>query len=270
MIIELLNGEQIDIGAYKLRRLFHFIPMLQKNYETQRVLGGLEVVTDQFYDTRFITVRFMYDVADIYDFYAMRDQWNDIFVRDEPYFIIFKREAGKKWLVRSVGGITVEPNKSRGEFELEFRCEENFSRSRKSVQDLIRDWDANQLQFGMGYDWDVAPVYTFKSGVFTVENLGNAPVDSRDYPFKMEVRGNYPNGFAIHNGATDERFTFNGALKPGDIFILDGVVPTLNGKYVVDMTNMAAITLQPGLNHMFIMGEGTIEQISFDFFYLYK
>ena len=182
MIIEKLNGETIDIEEYKLRRLFHYIPMLEKKYDVQRVLGGREEVTDEYYEVRYITVRFMYSVADIYDFYAMRDKWNDIFIQDEPFYLIFKRENGKKWLVRSVGGVTVEPNKHNGEFEIEFMCEEEYSRSRASVQQLVREWDANQLQFGMGYDWDYKPVYTFKTGVFTVENLGNAPVDSRNYP----------------------------------------------------------------------------------------
>lgn len=269
MIIEKLNGEQIDISNYKLRRLFHYIPMLEKKYETVRVLGGREEVTDEYYETRFIKVRFMYDVADIYDFYAMRDQWNDIFVQDEPYYIIFKRESGKKWLVRSVGGVTIEPNKSRGEFELDFMCEEEYARSRKNVQALMHEWDADLLQFGLGYDWDVKPVYNFEAGVFTVENLGNAPVDSRDYPLTITIKGSFPSGFTLKNITNGETFTYTGSMKATDVFLIDGVVPTLNGVNVVDKTNMTAITLKSGQNH-FILSGGTVSSVVIDFYYLYK
>lgn len=269
MIIERLDGETIDIAAYKLRRLFHYIPMLEKKYEVQRVLGGREEVTDEYYERRYIRVRFMYSVADIYDFYAMRDQWNDIFVQDEPFYIIFKRESGKKWLVRSVGGVTVEPNKNNGEFELEFMCEEDFARSRKSVQQLLHEWDAGLLQYGMGYDWDIKPVYTFETGVFTVTNLGNAPVDSRNYPLTINITGSFPDGFTLKNLTTGETFEYYGSIQSGEIFIIDGVEVTLNGKNVIDDTNMTAITLKSGHNHIILSG-GTIESVEFDFYYLYK
>lgn len=269
MIIELLNGEQIDVSAYNLRRLFHYIPMLEKKYDEQRVIGGRSMVTDEYYETRFIQVRFMYDVADIYDFYAKRDQWNNLFVRDEPFYIIFKRESGKKWLVRSVGGITVEPNKFRGEFEIEFRCEEDFARSRRSVQELVHEWDSEMIQFGMGYEWDVKPIYDFEGGVFTVENLGNAPVDGRDYPLRIEIRGAFPDGFILQNTSTGDRFMYYDAISSGDVFVLDGVVPTLNGKNVIDRTNMGAITLQAGQNNFFVTN-GTVDSVKFDFYYLFK
>ena len=269
MIIEKLNGETIDIAAYKLRRLFHYIPMLEKKYDTQRVLGGREEVTDEYYEVRYITVRFMYSVADIYDFYAMRDKWNDIFIQDEPFYIIFKRESGKKWLVRSVGGVTVEPNKSNQEFELEFMCVEEYARSRESVQKLVHAWDADLLQFGLGYEWDVKPIYTFESGVFTVENLGNAPVDSRNYPLTITITGTFPTGFTLKNTTTGESFVYNGSMRSGDVFVIDGVVPTLNGRNVIDNTNMAAITLKSGQNHIILSG-GTMERVTFDFYYLFK
>ena len=89
MIIQLLNGTQIDTASYSLKRLFHFIPSAVIDHTTQSVEGRPDIILSSQLNNRVIRIEFLYEAADIYDYYLLRDELNDLFMRTEPFYIIF-------------------------------------------------------------------------------------------------------------------------------------------------------------------------------------
>jgi hypothetical protein len=275
MIFQFVDGTKYDIDQLKLKRLFHYVPSLTVERESIVIPGRSgSVPTEFYYGDRTITVKLMYKVADIYDFYLLRDEINAKFAQREPFYIIFKREPWKRWKVSLAGDFTIDPNKQVGEFEVEFICEHVFAESVGTCRDLVkRDFDSALWGWGSGIDSDIEYAYTFSDTRFTVHNIGTAAVDVNEgHELIINVRGAFPNGFSFTNADGNCAYRYTGTVADGEVITMRNFQTFKNG--ISDFKNaMTSDTMQlvPGENEfIFYEQGGSLESIAFDFRFYYK
>ena len=271
MIIELLNGTRYDIADYSLKRLFHFIPsanIVNSNYELE---GRSDYITNGRLNNRVIRVELLYITQDIYDYYLLRDELNNLLMRDEEFYIIFKREPNKRWLVRNNVQFEVPPNPHMQSFVVEFITQNFYAESVGTSLDLQnrKEWDVDLWAWDNTIDWDTNYPYTFSGNQFIVNNFGNIVVDPRYAWLETEIRAHPTGPLTITNTTTSDTYIYNGALTSSDTLLINGVRTLKNGVSDFANTNRQLLTLAVGTNN-FIVNGGTIESIQFRFRFLYK
>ncbi|WP_042470676.1 distal tail protein Dit [Bacillus ndiopicus] len=270
MIIELENGTRYDISDYSLKRLFHYIPSVELAHTIQSVEGNGDIVTASEFKQRVIAVKFLYIVQDIYDYYLLRDELNALFMRDKPFYIIFKKEPYKRYKVRLMQQLSTEPSAHMNSFDVQFRMENLFAESVGTSLDLQNRklWDVDLWGWGMGLDWDKEYYYEHASNNFTIDNIGNAMIDPRQHELEITIKAKAASYLQITNQTTGDIYRYNGPLTTNDTLILKDVRTLKNGTSAFKDTNKKLITLAPGQN-MFIVEGGTIQSIAFNFKFLY-
>lgn len=273
MIIKKLNGQIIDTSNFNLKRLFNYIPSAEVNHTYASVEGRSDIITDTKLNNRVITVQFLYDSQDIYDYYLLRDELNALFMREEAFYIIFKKEPYKQYLVKTNVGFSIPPNAHMEAFEIEFITLNTFGESIFSTGELVdKSWDSGFYAWNGMIDWDSEnfPEYTFTDRTFTVFNGGSYKVDPRQSYLKITLKG-IGSAASITNNTTGDVYTFTGGLTASDTLVLEGVKTFKNDISAFRNTNRRVITLAPGENEFFIGGlGGGLTSVSFDFRYLYK
>jgi len=268
MIIELLSGKQLDISNYSLKRLFHHIPSISLAHKTELVDGrdGM-VFTETQFESRVLSVELLYESTDIYDYYLLRDEINALFTRKESFYITFKNEPYKRYLVRLNQAFEVEPDQYMDAFTVEFVCVNIFGESVATTLSL-KEWDVNMWAWNGQISWDEDLQYTFNSNTFVVKNLGNVDIDPRQNDTLIIVKGDFPSSITIKNNTTGDVYVYNGSVTAKDTLILRGVQSSKNGVSVFKHTNKKLIRLARGENSFTITG-GTVTSILFDFRFLY-
>jgi len=268
MIIELSNGKKLDIANYSLKRLFHHIPSVSISHNTEQVDGrdGLLFLETTF-DSRIITVEFLYESYDIYDYYLIRDEINALFTRKESFYITFKNEPYKRYLVRLNQAFEVEPDQYMNSFTVEFTCVNVFGESVASTLSK-KEWDIDAWAWNGQITWDDNLTYSFNTNSFTVVNIGNVDINPRQSDLNIVLKGSFSSSVTITNQTTGDFYTYNGSLGANDTLTIKGVQSFKNGTSVFRNTNKELITLQTGANNFTIHG-GTVSSISFDFRFLY-
>jgi len=269
MIIQFLNGERIDVEQYGLKRLFHYIPSLPVEHSKAVVDGGREIITNTRLRNRQIQVSFIYESQDISDYYLIRDEVNNLFLREEPYYIIFKKEPYKKWLVKLSQQFQLPPDPKMQEFTIDFITVNRYAESISSTQDL-KEWDADVWSWNGGISWDEDLSYEFNTNNFVVNNLGTAIVDPRESYLEIELTANSTSLLTLHNRTTDERWTYNGKFSTTDKIIISGIQSFKNGTSIFLDTNKELISLAPGRNVFSITGNVKDINVKFKFNFLYK
>lgn len=271
MIIELLNGTRFDIADYDLKRLFHYVPSATIDHETTSVDGGSDIITNSKLNNRTIKVELLYISQDIYDYYLLRDELNNLFMRVEPFYIIFKREPYKRWLVKTADQFEIPPHPHMQSFTVEFVTLKNYAESVGTTMDLqaFKEWDADLWGWGMGLDWDKTYQYEFTTSSFTVDNVGNAIVDPRQHELEIIIKATASSYIQLVNNTTGETYRYNGALSANDTLVIKGVRTLKNGVSAFKNTNHKLLSLTPGINAFTVTG-GTIQNIKFNFRFLYK
>jgi len=268
MIIELLNGKRLDIADYNLKRLFHYIPSISISHTTETVDGrdGLLFLETTF-DSRVITVEFLYESYDIYDYYLLRDEINALFTRKESFYIIFKNEPYKRYLVKLNQSFNVEPNQYMNSFTVEFTCVNIFAESVATTAS-DKEWDINKWAWNGNITWEDDLKYKFNTNAFNVRNLGNIDIDPRQSDLTITLKGSFSSNVTITNTINSDTYVYNGALTPTDTLVLKGVQSFKNGTSVFKDTNKKLIRLNKGDNTIVISG-GTVSSVDFDFRFLY-
>lgn len=271
MLIELLNGTRIDIETYGVKRLFHRIPSLEVSHTTETVEGRGDLVVGTQYKQRTIPVTFMYKVSDIYGYYLLRDELNALFARDEPFYIIFKREHYKRYKVRLAQQLATEPTPGMKDFDVDFRMDNLFAESVGTSLDLQNrgEWDADIWGFGSGIDYDTRYNYTFNTNSFVVKNIGNQGVDPCKSDLEITLKGNFGSYAQITNHTTGDVYRFNNPLSSTDTLKLVGIRTLKNSLSAFKHTNHKLLSLAPGDNLITVEG-GTVNSVVFDFKFLYK
>lgn len=269
MIIQLLNGKKLDIANYSLQRLFHRIPSISLSHSIEMVDGrDGGIFTESQFTDRVISVELLYESTDIYDFYLLRDEINALFTRKESFYITFKNEPYKRYLVKLNQGFMLEPNQHMEAFELEFTCVNIFGESTATTKQMVKEWDRNQWAWNGYITWDDDISYSFTESNFSVLNQGTAHIDPRQSEIKVTVQGDFPNGLTITNNTTGDVYKYTKVLSSADTLILDGIRTLKNGTSAFRDTNKKLITLTQGKNSFTVDG-GTVSNIEFDFRFLY-
>lgn len=268
MIIELVDGTRYDIENYSLKRLYHRIPSNEISHETSTVEGLGDIITNTTILNRTIPVDLMFLTNDIYDYYLLRDELNELFMRDEAFYIIFKREPYKRWKVKLAEQLATEPNRRAGAFTVYFRTVQRYAESIATTSDL-KEWDIDKWGWNNTIDWDEDLKYTFNSSSFSVGNLGSVPIDPREHELEIIVKGTFPNGITISNTTTGDTYQYNGALSSTDELKLTGIRTLKNSVSDFKNTNKKLLTLAVGNNQISVEG-GTLTSIAFNFRFLYK
>lgn len=270
MIIELLNGARFDVADYNIKRLFHYIPSAEIQNNIVNVEGRSDIILNSKINNRVITVDFVCLSRDIYDFYSIRDRVNALFLRNEAYYIIFKKEPHKRWLVRCNNGYSLQPNRSIESFTIEFITMNAYAESVATTQS-IKEWDVNYWSWDNTINWDEELKYSFNTNNFAINNLGNAKIDPRESFLDIEIRGNFEFGVIVRNLSygTSNDFAYNSPLNSGEVLKLEGIRVLKNGVSEISKTNKRLISLEPGVNEIRIFG-GEVSQVNFNFRFLYK
>lgn len=268
MIIETLDGKVLDIANYSLKRLFHYIPSITIGHSTESVDGrdGLLYLETSF-ETRIITVEFLYESYDIFDYYLLRDEINALFTRKESFYITFKNEPYKRYLVRLNQSFDIAPNQYMNSFNVEFVCVNIFAES-TSKTTALKDWDSNSKAWNGQITWDDDLKYSFNTTAFTVKNLGNVDIDPRQSELAITLKGLFSSSVTIINQTTGDTYVYNGTMGANDTLVLKGIQSFKNGTSVFKNTNKKLIKLRAGDNNFVIQG-GSVTSIDFGFRYLY-
>lgn len=268
MIIELLNGTVFDIDDYNLKRLFHFIPSAVIDHTSETVEGRPDIILSSQLNNRVIRVEFLYEAADIYDYYLLRDELNDLFMRTEPFYITFKREPYKRWLVKTSSQFEVPPAPHMNSFFVEFITMNGYSESTFTT-DVKKEWDVDKWAWNGQIDWDSEFGYTFNSNSFNVYNYGNVQINPAYNDLRITIKATATSMLQIKNNTTGDVYIFNDSLSSTDTLILDGVRTLKNGVSSFGKTNKKILNLAVGANDFVVTG-GSIQSIVFDFRFLYK
>ncbi|MFJ7950780.1 distal tail protein Dit [Lysinibacillus sp. NPDC096418] len=262
------DGRKTDISKYSLKRLYHFIPSITMSHQLNPVDGGIgSIISDTRYESRIITVRFLYESYDIQDYYLLRDEINALFTRDKFFYIIFKNESYKRYKVRLNGNFLVTPAQYMEQFDVEFICEDLYAESISTTR-THKEWDLNRWAWNGEITWDDDLRYAFTTNEFTVKNLGNVTIDPRQVYCMIEIEGIFASGVTITNKTTGDVYHYSGPIDDDDMLILDGVRTFYNGESRFFMTNKRLLTLVPGDNNFIVTG-GRVDSIIFDFKFLY-
>lgn len=268
MIIELLDGTIYDIENFKLKRLYHRVPSLQIEHNTANVDGRGTIILSSTLDTRTISVDLLFEVEDIFDFYLMRDEVNDIFVNEKEFYIIFKNESYKRYKVKLANGFLIEPHHIIGAFTVEFIMTDKYSES-TAITSSRKEWDVDLWAWNGVINWDDDLQYSFNSNSFNVKNLGNVNIDPRESFLEISLKGSFNSKVTITNNTTGDIYEYNGNLTNNDTLLISGVRSLKNNVSVFSNTNKKLITLRKGDNSFSVMG-GTVTNISFNFRFLFK
>lgn len=268
MIIELLNGTRFDIADYNLKRLYHYIPSATIEHNSVSIDGRSDIILNSKINNRVISVDFIYQSEDIFDFYLLREEINALFLREESYYIIFKNEPHKRWLVKVNNQYNLQPNQRLESFTVEFITLNSYAESIATTQTL-KEWDIDSWSWNGAIDWDDGYNYSFNQNNFIVKNLGNVTVDPRYSFLEVNIEGNFNSFIDIFNSSTRQSFRADLSMRDGDVLKLTGIRTLLNNTSILRNTNRNLITLLPGDN-VFTVEGGTISNISFDFRFLYK
>jgi len=266
--IELLDGTRYDIADYDLKRLFHYIPSAEIYHNSVAVDGRSDIIIGSKINNRIIRVEFLYISQDIYDYYLLREQINALFIREESFYITFKREPHKRWLVKTNLQYELPPDPKMQSFVIEFITQNTYAESVATTQSL-KEWDFNSWAWNGSISWDSEIIYNFNNNDFTVYNLGNVDIDPRESEIEIIIKGDFPNGLRIRNETTGQTYIYNSALSTNDELKINGIRTLKNGVSDFANTNKRFITIKKGQNNIFI-DNGTIQSVTFNFRFLYK
>ena len=246
MKIELLDGTEIDIAEYSLGVEDYNIPSVEIEHQTA-VVDGLDnqIVTDTRFTGRTISVVFCYVAKDHQNYILLRNQLNGLFARKTPFYIRFKDDSTRRWMVRLASQFVTEKElETVGSMSIDFRCEKLYAES------------------------VTASNYTFNTANFIVKNTGTETVDPRESQLDITLKGVFAKQVKMTNKTTGDVFIFTGALTANDTLKLTGVRTLKNGVSALKNTNKKLITIASGDNDFLIEG-GTVSSIVFNFRSLY-
>ncbi|HGF7497298.1 TPA: phage tail domain-containing protein [Enterococcus faecium] len=213
-------------------------------------------------------LNFRLSAKSLYDYQLVLSEMRRLFYRDEPYYIVYSREPGKRFKVLPQPWDERKIMPQKGKFNFVFDVFEARSESINStLSDFVLDKD---WQFSQGL---ISDDFSYSQNVsrFTIFNAGDFTVDPREHHLRISIKGESDGHLLIFNRTTGERFIYYKALSSrlGEILMLDGVYPRKNGVNCGIDTNHGVITLLPGENEIEIQNICRVTT-EWDFHFLYR
>lgn len=266
-IIQRLNGTTYDLKENGIRTRDIIISSPSYRHTTETAAGRpgtIDMGSDL--EPRTITGEFRAIAFDPADYPLMRDEIFNIFRGDEAFYLIEKRNPGKRWLVKTTAAYQLEQRFVYGDFTVEMICNSGLAESIGTTLNPF-EWDVDLWQWGMNIPYDEY-AYEHNSEQFTIYNAGTEIIDPRYNDLKIEIIASTSDYIEIINKTTDDTYRYDGSLTTDDTLLIDKVRSTKNGLSVFRDTNKKLIKLAPGENEFEVRG-ATINNISFDFKFYY-
>lgn len=204
----------------------------------------------------------------MFDLVLQKTELRELFTREPEFYLIYSKEPGKKYRVvydsiddERKGAIytryTVNLGAIRGYSESIATTLTDFN--------LEEEWQFSQGLVAEDYK------YTHQTSHFIIYNAGSFEIDPREHYLRIALEGESEGNLTIFNKTTGDRFIYYPSLSTnlGQILVLDGVYPKLNGVSCGIDTNHGLITLAEGVNEIEIQNITRVKS-SWDFRFLYK
>lgn len=273
-LIQLHDGTMYDLLDYGIRTRDLIISSPTPNHHFTEI-EGMNGVLDNgtTYGPREIMAYYRAMSHDRIDFSLLRDEIFNLFRTEESFYLIEKRERGKRWLVKVVNPFAIPQRNVYGDFEVEFIGIRGVSESIGTTQDIHNNGinaDDGLWGFGMGLEAvDESLIYTHTGTEFEIFNPG-VEVDPFEQDLTIEISDveGSTSYLQLENQTTGDVFRVTEAVNGNQLIKLDGPNITSNNLQYLRKTNRKYITLAPGWNNFRVTG-ATGVKVSFDFRFYY-
>jgi hypothetical protein len=303
VLIEKLDGERkkfSEIGLIPRDFLVSTVSVRSYSSEIQGRPGRIDKGAD--YGSRTITVPFLFNAVDHFDYPFLRDEIYAWLGGIEPFWVYEGRSSrgyefeapgqteaskaydfnsdiiyGKRYLVRRTNNLAPNQQDLWGLDSISFETVElpfgetaattltpfMIGNGTDEVENSI--WTVGQAQI-----FDVEPKYTFiNPTTIGVYNGGTETVDPEEGMYLAITYTGASVKLKIRNVFNGSEWSFNGNTVAGDEIKIEGVHSTLNGLSIVRNTNLKLIKLSPGQNVIYVTG-ATNGTLSFDFRWYFR
>ncbi|MGD7007628.1 phage tail family protein [Metabacillus sp. 84] len=268
IILKDLNNQEIDLQAYGLTCLSFIPESLSPSFQEENneytdgtIIAGTKI------NSRILKTKFWMKAADHVDYQMLRDEIYRLFDPRKQYFIIDKRQPGKRWIARNSTLFTPEYiNPKTGQFELNFFSEKPYAQSIGSTLNLFT-FDSNLWQVGQGLVLEDVS-YIHETTTFRIFNAGTEVVNPERNPLIIRYTGPSDN-LEIRNLSTLDTWKYHKTTVQADTLEINRTRSLKNGVNVFNDTNRGLISLDPGWNEFKLSGTSGSFEISFDFRFYY-
>src|SRR5690625_88898 len=273
------NGAVYDLDQYGVRTRDFIVHAPDIEHETGKVDGADGLIDmGSTYGARNITCLFRFIASDWIDFGLMRDEVFNLFKSNEAFYLIEKRNKGKRWLVKVADPYLIPQKANFSNFDIEFISFKTYAESTGTTQDIERDglnMDSDLWSFGMGLQSE-EDTFKYKHTVgrgeaFKIYNAGDVTVHPfmQDMDLMISSVNGSNNYFELLNETNGTAFRTTEGVKNTQDLLISGATITSNGLQYLRKTNRGFIQLSPGMNYFTIDGASRAT-IEFDFrFYYY-
>lgn len=262
------DGTIYDLEQYGIRTKDFIVSAPSLRHVTEAIDGRdgmIDIETTE--GARVITCLFRMRAADMADFPLLRNGIFRIFRSKESFYLIDRREPGKRWEVKCQDAYVLEQKYVYGDFTISFVCFKGYAESVGTTLDPLT-FDAELWQIGQGLTEVDDLKYIHNTSSFRIYNAGDIDIDPRVLPLKITFTGASTN-LTVTNQTTGDIWQYTGTTTAGDTITLDGVRSLKNGTSIFGQTNRKLITLKSGWNDFAITGATGTFEISFDFRFYY-
>ncbi|WP_256209241.1 phage tail domain-containing protein [Enterococcus mundtii] len=220
------------------------------------------------YDSFPFFLVFRLSSRNLYDWRLVVNEMRSLFYREDPYYICYSGEPGKRFRVVPEPWEVQKIMPQKGMFALSFTVFPGISESIASTQsnfNLEEDWQFSQGLVAEEYQ------YTHETSRFIIFNGGDFTIDPREHDLTIRIEGESDGEFILFNRTTGDRFIYYPPLhrRYGESLVLESVYPRKNGVSCGIDTNHGVITLAPGENHIELQNISRVKS-EWDFRFLYK
>lgn len=263
-----LDGTEVDIKTYSLILLKYRIASPALTHFTEKIEGmDGNLYLGSEYDNRIIAADFLYESVDLTDYYLLKTEFYRLFASRTPFYIVFNREPGKRWLVRLNSPFEPEKvNTKIGSFTVEFITDIPFAESVGTTLDPLT-FDASVWQVGQGLITDEL-AFSHHENTFSIYNAGDIRIDPRKIPLNIIFIGQ-SNFLSIRNITTGDNWQYFNQTNSTDILSLNGVRSLKNGVSIFSETNHKLVSIAPGWNHFELSGTSGEFEIKFNYRFYY-
>ncbi|MTD30155.1 phage tail domain-containing protein [Planomicrobium sp. YIM 101495] len=231
LTIKRLNGEFYDLEKNGLRVLDFIVSSPAYAYETFEADGQ-----DGYHDLettilpRTLICRLKVQGINTEDLVRKRDLIFKIFRSREPFYLMDKNAAGKRWKVKCSGEFDLQRVSRFGTADIQLVA---FSPFAETVSKFTRNFDTDSFIF---------------------KNPGTEAIDMRSQNETEIVFRGASRSLTITNLTTGDVWRYNGNTVANDELRLVGVQSLKNGLSVFGNTNQEMISFAPGNNEIKISG----------------
>ena len=243
-------------------------PQPSTNYQQQE---GLDGQADGYtvYSSKTATANFFLKGNNAQDYQLlMREVWNFFYSR-EAYYISSTDMLGIRYLVHPKPMEFTRIGPSKATFSIEFEVFKGYGESwATTLADFTFEEEKWQIGMNLPLGEDLNYVFSNQKNirVYNASDIVINPLLRHDLSIAISGVGS---SVKLVNKSTNDVFQYNKALKQGDILVLTGVYPYLNGQHCGRDTNHGVITLSPLMFNELELTGLRDSKISFDFPFLY-